>query len=245
MSLTYYILAPLFFITIIGCFIWCSFFIYVRLSNNLRIQNIWLKHSRKINLIGFLWLALYAAFILFLTGPQNLNQYPPQNISPYKLPWKAGVSRFVAQGNRSFTSHRKYHEYAWDFLMPNGTPILAARSGHVAEIQDQFDGIGINSNFISIEHEDGTRAVYAHIQKNGTLVLIGAHVHQGDVIAYSGMVGQTIFPHVHFYVVDASGHASMPISFNEVMNENSQTGVPLAGRFYTSQNTEQAPVVKK
>ncbi len=81
------------------------------------------KHSSKIKIFYTLWFAPYFIFILFFTGPENLNQYPPQLGSPYKLPWAGGVERVVAQGNRSFTSHRDAHRYAWDFVMPNGTPI--------------------------------------------------------------------------------------------------------------------------
>lgn len=114
--------------------------------------------------------------------------------------------------------------------MPNGTEILAARDGKVVEIIDTANGIGLVSNFISIEHEDGARSTYAHIQKGGARVKIGDSVRQGQVIALSGMVGQTIFPHVHFYVVGKNGLA-LPVSFQDV-----EDGVPLAGHTYTSQN---------
>ena len=117
--------------------------------------------------------------------------------------------------------------------MPNGTEILAARDGTVVEVLDSADGIGLVSNFISIEHEDGTRATYAHIQKDGARINVGDSVRQGQPIALSGMVGQTIFPHVHFYVVDKNGLA-VPVSFRDVEED----GVPLAGHTYTSQNHE-------
>lgn len=117
--------------------------------------------------------------------------------------------------------------------MPIGTEILAARDGKVVEVLDSVDGIGFVSNFISIEHEDGARSTYAHIQKGGARVKVGDSIRQGQVIALSGMVGQTIFPHVHFYVVDKKGLA-LPVSFRDV----DESGVPLAGRTYTSQNHE-------
>ena len=170
-------------------------------------------------------------FICLFTGPTDLKEYPPQSSSPYRLPWKAGVSRFVAQGNRSFTSHRDFHLYAWDFVMPNGTEILAARDGRVREVEDSFDGIGLKSNFLIIEHEDGERSAYAHIRQSGALVKVGDQVKQGQPVALSGMVGQTIFPHVHFYVINKEGTSSIPISFSEVPG-----GVPMAGHFHTSEN---------
>src|SRR5688500_11949621 len=76
---------------------------------------LWQRHLRKITAFYAAWFGSYAIFILFFTGPADLSVYPARESSPYKLPWKAGVSRFVGQGNRSFTSHRDAHLYAWDF----------------------------------------------------------------------------------------------------------------------------------
>ena len=177
------------------------------------------------------WFVPYALFCAALTGPTDLARYPPAAESPYRLPWAAGVERCVAQGNRGITSHRGLHHFAWDFIMANGTPILAARSGVVAEVVDHHQGIGFAANLISVEHRDGTRAGYAHIQKNSAMFRVGDQVRRGQPIARSGMVGQTVFPHLHFYVRNREGTASIPISFNEV-----PAGVPLFGRCYRSNN---------
>lgn len=174
----------------------------------------------------------YFFFILFFTGPNDLNLYPQQNGSPYMLPWKAGDSRFVAQGNRSFTSHRDLHKFAWDFVMPVGTPVLASRDGIVTEANDSDDGIGIEpNNFVIIEHDDGQRSGYFHLSKSQVLAKVGENVKQGQTIAISGMVGQTWFPHLHFLVFNKTGTASLPVSFADVPG-----GVPFAGYFYISQN---------
>jgi hypothetical protein len=191
---------------------------------------IWRKNRAKLKMFGILWFTPYFIFILCFTG-ENSSIYPPNSSSPYKLPWKAGVTRFVAQGNKSFTSHRGSHEFAWDFVMPNGTEILAARNGRVLNVNDGFEGIGLDSNAITIEHEDGQKSAYAHIRYHGALVKVGEFVKQGQPIALSGMVGQTIFPHVHFLVFNKESTTSIPISFSDVPG-----GVPLAGRFYTSEN---------
>lgn len=190
----------------------------------------WKRSSRTILVISAVWYITYAIFIIFFTGAPDLSIYPPEASSPYKLPWKAGIERFVAQGNRSFTSHRGSHLYAWDFVMLNGTEILAARAGRVVEVTDHFDWIGLNSNVLLIEHEDGERSGYAHIRYKSSLVKVGDLVKQGQPIALSGMVGQTIFPHVHFYVLGKTG-LSIPITFSDVPG-----GIPLAGHFYTSTN---------
>lgn len=194
---------------------------------------IWRKNLSGIKAFCAVWYLPYVVFILTFTGPKDLSIYPAQASSPYKLPWRAGVSRFVAQGNRSFTSHRDFHEYAWDFVMAVGTEVLAARDGVVAKVEDSFDGIGLNSNVIEIEHEDGQRSAYAHIRYKGSLVKVGEIIKQGQPIALSGMVGQAPGPHLHFLVINKEGTSSIPISFNDVPD-----GVPLAGHFYTSGNLQ-------
>lgn len=191
----------------------------------------WRRNLSSIKIFCLIWFVPYLIFILFFTGPDDVSKYPPQKKSPYKLPWKGGVSRLVAQGNQSFTSHRDFHRYAWDFVMPSGTPILAARAGKVSEVEDSYDGIGLKSNYLIVKHEDGESSGYAHIQNKGSLVKVGDVVSQGQPIALSGVVGQTIFPHVHFYVINSEGTSSLPISFQEVSG-----GVPLAGHIYTSGN---------
>jgi murein DD-endopeptidase MepM/ murein hydrolase activator NlpD len=218
----YVTLAVIFFGTlIIGLFLVISLFKLGPRSKS------WRKFA-----IGYVcWLILYFLFIVFRTGPIGERLGPPIT-SSYKLPWAAGISRFVSQGNRSFTSHRGIHLYAWDFWMPIGTEVLAAREGTILKIEQNFDGIGLNSNFVIIEHEDKTRAMYAHIKKEGAVVSVGDHVSQGQLIAYSGMVGQTVNPHLHFVVFNADETASLPISFSDV-----ETGVPLAGHFYMSGNS--------
>ena len=190
------------------------------------------KNKQRFILFYAVWFLSYFVFIVFFTGPSSLNIYPPREGSPYRLPWKAGVKRWVGQGNRSFTSHRGLHEFAWDFVMANGTPILAARAGKVVEIEDGFDGIGLNSNFIILAHENGQSSGYFHIQNKSALVHVGDEVMQGQLIALSGMVGQTIYPHLHFVVFNKQKTESVPVSFSDVPQ-----GVPFAGHFYISGNT--------
>jgi murein DD-endopeptidase MepM/ murein hydrolase activator NlpD len=178
------------------------------------------------------WFGCYALFIAFDTGPEDLFAYPPSASSPLQTALAGRVTRLVAQGNRSFVSHRGGHLRAWDFWMSVGTEVLAARSGEVVEVEDGLDGIGLLSNFVTIEHDDGTRAVYAHIRKGGAVVKVGDRVRQRQLVASSGMVGQTVFPHLHFVVTDYAGAASVPVSFSDVPG-----GVPLAAHWYTSQNS--------
>ena len=192
---------------------------------------VWKKNLPKIKVFCILWFLPYFFFFFFFTGPVDLTEYPSQASAKYKLPWKAGISRFVSQGNRSFTSHRSLHFYAWDFVMPLGAEIVAARDGQVIEVEQGFSGIGLNANVICVQHADKEISCYAHIQKDGALVKKGDFVKSGQPIALNGMVGPTSLPHVHFVVFNSDRSASLPISFGDVPG-----GVPFAGRFYTSGN---------
>lgn len=192
---------------------------------------IWHHHLRKIQIFTTLWFIPYFIYILLFTGPVDLSKYPPNESSPYKLPWQAGVTRILSQGNRSFTSHQGLHFYAWDFVMPIGTKILAAREGTVIKIEQSFSSIGLKGNYLLIRHADGQVSGYFHIQHSGALVRVGDQVKQGQEIALSGMTGQTTLPHLHFLVFNPEQTASIPVSFQDV-----ESGVPLAGHIYTSAN---------
>jgi len=194
---------------------------------------LWVRWGRYMMLFYGGWFGLYACFILFATGPSASDHYPPAQSSPYKLPWRGGVPRFVPQGNRSFVSHRGSHLYAYDFWMPIGTVVLAARGGTVTRVEVDHDGLGALSNYVKVEHRDGTSAMYAHVRKDGALVRNGELVRQGQPLAYSGMVGQTLYPHLHFVVVGPN-EEPIPVTFSDVRN-----GIPLAGRCYASGNASQ------
>lgn len=122
----------------------------------------------------------------------------------YALPYKTGTSHFIVQGYYSAYSHK--NRAAIDFKMKRGTPILAARSGLVVRMKEDGEKGGLNKkyrqdgNLIVIQHEDGTRAGYWHLQKNGVLVNLGDTVQQGQVIGLSGKTGYAALPHLHFLV---------------------------------------------
>lgn len=122
----------------------------------------------------------------------------------YSLPYEKGKTHRVVQGYYSAYTHR--NRVALDFKMKKGTKICAARGGVVVRMNESGSRGGLNSkyrqdaNYIVIQHEDGTRAGYWHLQKDGVLVNIGDKVNQGQVIGLSGNTGYTAFPHLHFVV---------------------------------------------
>jgi murein DD-endopeptidase MepM/ murein hydrolase activator NlpD len=122
----------------------------------------------------------------------------------YALPYAVGTKHRLVQGYFSRFTHR--NRAALDFKMKKGTAIYAARGGVVARVKEDGDKGGLDAayrqfgNNIIINHNDGTRAGYWHLQHNGIVVNVGDSVQQGQLIGYSGNTGYTAFPHLHFIV---------------------------------------------
>jgi murein DD-endopeptidase MepM/ murein hydrolase activator NlpD len=124
----------------------------------------------------------------------------------YGLPFMKGHNYKLSQGPDGSFSHQDL--FAYDFEMPVGTPVVAARDGIIAMIKTDSSIGGPdkskvdNANFISVYHEDGTIANYFHLNKNGSAVKEGQFVKKGQIIGYSGNTGFTSGPHLHFEVVE-------------------------------------------
>jgi murein DD-endopeptidase MepM/ murein hydrolase activator NlpD len=142
----------------------------------------------------------------------------------YRLPFRDDQRFPVAQGFGGKASHTdKQNYYAVDIVMPEGTPVLAARAGVVMTVDNDFYGAGLDmaqygdrANNIRIVHADGTMAVYAHLELEGARVAVGDHVRAGQLLALSGDTGYTSGPHLHFCVqVNADMHiVSVPFDFS-------------------------------
>ena len=122
----------------------------------------------------------------------------------YALPYENKTTHLLIQGYFSHFSHRE--RAALDFKMKRGTKILAARDGVVVRVKEDGNKGGLNKKYrpygnnIVIQHADGSRAGYWHLQYNGALVNVGDSVKTGQVIALSGKTGYTALPHLHFLV---------------------------------------------
>jgi murein DD-endopeptidase MepM/ murein hydrolase activator NlpD len=128
----------------------------------------------------------------------------------YALPYENKTSHLLVQGYFSHFSHKE--RAALDFKMKRGTKILAARDGVVVRVKEDGNKGGLNKKYrpygnnIVIQHEDGSRAGYWHLQHNGALVNVGDSVKKGQVIAFSGKTGYTALPHLHFLVWTFNKH---------------------------------------
>lgn len=122
----------------------------------------------------------------------------------YHLPFEKAKKHLLVQGYFSSYSHK--NRAALDFKMKRGTTICAAREGVVVRVKEDGNKGGWNKkyrpygNVIVIQHADGSRAGYWHLQFNGAMVNIGDTVKQDQPIGLSGKTGYTLFPHLHFLV---------------------------------------------
>lgn len=151
----------------------------------------------------------------------------------YILPYPVGDRFTLTQGNCGGESHGGRFSYAFDFEMPIGTPVIAARDGVVYAVrQDHPDGSGRvgDENFVFLDHGDGEFSRYIHITKGGARVRRGDRVSRGDTIALSGHSGQSAFPHLHFDVsVGCRGGTcrTVPVAFL-----NAEPPIPAARHAY-------------
>ena len=83
-----------------------------------------------------------------------------------------------------------------DYAAPYGSPILAAGSGVIEKIDEQW-GYG---RCVRIRHDQGYETTYAHIAGTAPGLKVGARVAQGDVIAFVGSTGLSTGPHLYYEV---------------------------------------------
>lgn len=145
-------------------------------------------------------------------------------VGAYRYPWAGGVSYTVGQGNNNpGGSHAPgdSQAFAFDFSLPAGTTIRAARAGTVEWLQENqtttfnpSPGVPVGpgnmpfppgdlqnwGNAVRIRHAGGFTSWYFHIQANGVLVNVGDEVTQGQAIATSGNTGRSSGAHLHFQV---------------------------------------------
>ena len=148
----------------------------------------------------------------------DCSAYSSQEHSRYVLPYRQGSEHEVVVSTGHYReSNQGVGLYALDFIMPIGTPIVAARTGHVVALREQFyDGNGkdLHENFVFIQHDDGSIARYIHLTHDGVLVEIGEHVNAGQLIAKSGDTGQTGGHHLHFDVQQCG--PNLPPQYNQL-----------------------------
>lgn len=96
-----------------------------------------------------------------------------------------------------------------DIAAPRGTPVLAVLPGVVRRLG--YDG-GYG-RFIELEHENGVRSLYAHLDYWREGLKAGLRLHRGAFLGGIGSTGSSTGAHLHFEVRAANGRPLDPFYF--------------------------------
>ena len=171
---------------------------------------------------------------VWLHGDPASEHKPTQ---PYRAPFAIANSYLITQAFPVNNTHDTVDSrYAVDIAMPVGTDVHAARAGIVFEVASSNFRGGVDAeryaesaNIIRILHNDGTHALYAHLNWHGIRVRPGDRVERGEYIAESGNTGFSSGPHLHFAVMQNLGLRleSIPIAFE---GPSGSAATPVAGK---------------
>ncbi len=175
---------------------------------------------------------------IWLPGDPNSEHNPQQ---PYRAPFAVAKDFPISQAYPMAATHNTPDSrHAVDIAMPIGTDVYAARSGIVFEVATtnfrggmEAEQFAASANLVRIMHDDGTHAVYAHLNWNTIRVRPGDRVERGEYIADSGNTGFSSGPHLHFAVLRNLGMRieAVPIVF---FGPNANEVLPGAGNILTA-----------
>lgn len=145
--------------------------------------------------------------------PEDYGSSEPQVLSTVAIPTDTSRSDIPfgmpinEKGFISRTFNPKIYHYGVDFAIKQGTPVKSTADGAVT-IAEKNDNLGY---YIMIKHGSGFSTMYAHNSR--LIVEKGAQVRKGDLIAYSGNLGVSSGPHLHYAVFDENGNPVDPLPF--------------------------------
>lgn len=121
-------------------------------------------------------------------------------------------------------THTGPFRWAIDFVVPDGTPILATYSGKIIELQESSEVWGDGPeyrdalNYLTLMHENGEYSQYCHLGKHSVStqgLQIGSRVKVGQQIAVVGKSGWTDRDHLHF-VIFRNAQNESPFTFKSL-----------------------------
>lgn len=155
----------------------------------------------------------------YVVGEPGAQHRPVQ---PYRAPFALAQRFQVTQAPPDAVTHvDPSSRNAVDIAMPVGTAIHAAREGLVINVAARHFRSGLKlqnmdeANFVQVMHDDGTHAIYAHLQLDTVRVKPGQRVARGEYLANSGNTGFSSGPHLHLVVLHNVGlrSESVPVTF--------------------------------
>ena len=110
--------------------------------------------------------------------------------------------------------------FAWSLMDSSQIEVVAATPGTLScKLDGSFDrectanGLNTESNMVCVTHDDGSRALYAHLQNGSTTPLpLGSAVEAGDYLGRVGSSGLSTGPHLHFELQDPYGNPVDPFA---------------------------------
>jgi murein DD-endopeptidase MepM/ murein hydrolase activator NlpD len=176
----------------------------------------------------------------------EFSQFGSPADSAYCLPYPEGETATVNQTYSSQSSHRG--RFAYDFSMPFGSEITAARDGTVVEARDHHsdeDSSGGHENGAYILHDDGTLAAYLHFAQGEVRVELDDTVITGQVIGLIGTSGTSRQnPHLHFEVfeqIPLQWYQTLPINFRNASGRLDSSQGLMVDATYTALKCSPAP----
>lgn len=107
-----------------------------------------------------------------------------------KYPVSGRITSKFGDRTHPITKQKSFHN-GIDIAVPSGTDVISPEAGKVISVYSNSTG----GNQLIIEHSNGFRTGYAHLQKS--LVKVGDSVSKGQVVAKSGNTGASTGAHLH------------------------------------------------
>lgn len=153
------------------------------------------------------WIVRALVILIVLAGmavPGGLFAQDPAYDVPgrFALPWACGEGYVVTWDPAGHWSERKASGLAYDFSLPEGTPIYSPGHGHIYYLRDERPFDTNLGNYVEIVVEDDWLIRLAHLRdaQSGE-----GPVRAGEFIGYSGCTGVTAAHlHMELFVRDGS-----------------------------------------
>ena len=137
--------------------------------------------------------------VRFVSDSGSVGYYTPAGLAMRKAFLRAPVD--FTRVSSAFNPRRQHPilnlirgHMGTDYAAPTGTPVHAAGDGRVS-FAGRRGGYG---NAVVLTHGSNVSTLYGHLSRFARITHVGAHVQQGDVIAYVGMTGLATGPHLHY-----------------------------------------------